>query len=362
MKIFMDRQHLQEELAKQGSYCEGRSPLYAAICRELAADAAQDAPWLESLENAWRMRPFAVGWEAAHLLLACMHFWALKGDAVELALLYPSCGGSGGEPRGAAKGFLRRVGQEFWERLSAALVQTNEVDRSAAWMLAAAAELKDTPFHLIELGTSAGLNLIGDYLPHTCRFVSDAGAPVEPPQGWDSIPHPILSRSGLDLRPRRLEDSLDRLWLKACIWADDLARLERLERAMQIFQRLEKTPFGPRIERCAFLDAPDWLRVNRHPNPGEGLLIFNSIATVYLNHSDYAALKRGIARSIAPWEERAIWVEFERPRHSDGPLELRIHRALKGRLQTKILATGGPRPTQFRLTAPCFANGGNYVD
>jgi hypothetical protein len=348
----MDRTSLLKALGGQRAYCKERSPLYAAILEELEDDAAASAAWPERAQHAWRGREFAVDWEAAHLLLAGMHFWALKGAAPELSAIYPSCGGPGRARAGAARAFLRRAPVQFWELLRSAHVQTNEVDRSVAWLLAAAAGFgsRHLAFHFVELGASAGLNLVGDHLPHRCRFTANDGRRAEPPAGWDRAPHAVLSRTGLDLAPRRLAHADDRLWLKACVWADDLPRLERLEHAAGVFLRLEKLPLGPRLERCAFADAPAWLQANRPARAGEGLLVFNSIATVYLGEGAYRELQHGMAAALAPWGGRAVWVEYERPRDAPGaPLELRIHRAAGGGLRTRVLASGPPRPTAMRF-------------
>jgi hypothetical protein len=343
----MQRPRLVAALAAQAAHCEGRSPLYAAVLKELQADAAS-ASWVERLEDTWRHRDFAVGWEAAHLLLAGMHYAALTGEAGELAALYPSCGGRGGEPRGVARDFLARAGAPFWERLRDARVQTNEVGRSVAWMVAAAQAFgpRNLPFHLVELGTSAGLNLVGDYLPQRCRFVPED---ARPPAGWNRRPHPVLTRSGLDLRPRNVAEEHDRLWLKACVWADDLPRLARLDRAIEVFLGMKQTP---RLARCTFADAPDWLLENLRPAPLEGLLVFNSIGTVYLADEDYAGLRRGMARALSAWQGRGVWVEYERARGTaGGPLELALHRAAGGRLETNVMASGAPCPEQMRLHA-----------
>ena len=85
----MNRRRLAAALAAQSDWCVGRSPLYAAVLAELADDAER-AAWPERLDRAWRGREFAVDWEAAHLLLAGMHYAALAGEAPELAALYPS--------------------------------------------------------------------------------------------------------------------------------------------------------------------------------------------------------------------------------------------------------------------------------
>ena len=344
----MDRSRLLQALAAQRAYCERRSPLYAAVLRELEADAGRSPAWLARLEDAWRERRFAVDWEAAHLLLAGMHYAALAGEADELAALYPSCGGRAGEPRGAARAFLARASREFWERLRHGLVQTNEVGRSVAWMVAAAAAFgaRNMAFHLVELGTSAGLNLVGDHVPQACRFSADEGAAA--PAGWNGR-HRVLTRAGLDLHPRRLAEAQDRRWLKACVWADDLPRLERLELAIEVFLGMQDQP---RLERCSFADAPDWVLAHLEPKPGQGLLVFNSIGTVYLGEEAYGGLRRGMARALAPWQDRAVWVEYERARDApEGPLELALHRAVAGGLRTEVIASGPPRPDRLRLHA-----------
>lgn len=345
----MDRVRLRHALASQRTYCETRSPFYAALLGELEAD--EDGAWLGEAEHAWRDRHFAVDWEAAHLLLACLHFWVLRGASEELAAVYPSCGGSGANPGGAARRFLDRAPGEFWERVRQGMVQTNEVGRSVAWMVAAAAAFgrRNLPFHLVELGTSAGLNLVGDHLPQACRFVGPDGEPATAPEGWNRV-QPALTRAGLDLCPRRLADADDRLWLKACIWADDLPRLGRLECAAETFLRLAEQPAGPRLERCVFADASRWLQANRPARPHEGLLVFNSIATVYLDEGDYEALQRGMAAALEPWADRALWVEYERARGAaNGPLELTVHRIVDGELRTCVLAAGAPRPEQMKI-------------
>ncbi|MBI4347531.1 MAG: DUF2332 family protein [Elusimicrobia bacterium] len=361
VELGMNGRRLAGVLAAQRRHCELRAPTYVDVLGALEDDLADRPPWLAPMEEAWRSRSFAVGWEAAHLLLAELHYYALSGRAMELAEAYPSCGGSGRGAGEAVKGFLRRAPDEFWRRLASAYVQTNEVDRSVAWMLAAAAAFgsRRMPFHFVELGASAGLNLVGDHLPHDCRVVpGEAGA--EAPPSWAS-PHRVLSRTGLDIRPRRLGDPEDRLWLKACVWTDDLERLRRLDGAVETFLRLEAGPAGPRLERCAFADAPAWLSTYRPPKDGEGLLVFNSIATIYLDESGYRKLARGMAAALAPWGGRAFWVEFERARGADdGPLELAVHRPEGGRLATRVLGTGAARPVEMRIKPGWEFLGGAY--
>lgn len=346
----MNGNRIVEELVRQGAYCGTRSPLYADVLYALAEDAPHSA-WFGALQDAWRGRRFAVGWEAAHLLLAGLHYAALRGAAEELAAVYPSCGGHGAGAGAAAKAFLHRAPQEFWNLLATANVQTNEVGRSVVWMLAAAAFFggRRTPFHLVELGASAGLNLIGDRLAHDCRVTREAD-PTTGVTDWKDAPLEILSRTGLDVHPLCLSREEDRLWLKACVWADDLSRLARLEHAMTVLLGLADESGAPRMERCTFAEAPEWLSARRPAVRGEGLLVFNSIATIYLDDRAYETLRHGLADALAPWDGRALWVEYERARGTRaGPLELRIHRVVDGRLDSRVAGWGEPRPRELRV-------------
>lgn len=358
----IDRHRLLRELASQRVHCQGRSPFYVAVLAEIETEAAESPEWLDRLEAAWRERRFAVGWEAAHLLLANLHFAALSGEDDALAAAYPSCGGNG-IPAGAVAAYLGRAPQAFWERLRGNHVQTNEVDRSVPWMVVGACAFgrRGIPYHFVELGASAGLNTVGDHVPHACRFEDAGGAECAPPAPWNGAPHDLLSRTGLDIRPRRVEDPVDRMWLKACVWADDAARLARLDGAVDAFLRMRGTPRGPILAHCDFESAPDWLRIHRRAHEGEGLLVFNSIGTIYLADDDYRELSRGMARALAPWGDRAVWVEYERARGaSAGPLDIRVHRVIDGQLCTRVLGSGAPRPVTLQLRAGWeFVQGGD---
>jgi hypothetical protein len=346
----MDRKTLVKELGTQSLYCEGRSRLYSRVLRALEEDAAGAPRWPDAAVRAWKGRRFAVGWEAPHLLLACMHYWALTGGAPELAAAFPSCGGDAEDPGGAAVAFLNQAPSAFWRKLRTAYVQTNEVDRAVAWMLVAAAAFgaRGIPFHLVELGASAGLTLIGDRLAHDCLLSDGSDFPAFASQSWNG-PYATASRIGLDRKPLRLSDSRARQWLRACVWADDRARLARLDRAISAFRSLEKGGFGPRMERCAFEEMPRWIGENIAPQADTGLLVFNSIATVYLDDAAYRLLQGEMARTLGRWGGRAFWVEFERPRGADGAMELRVHRADGRGLQTRTLGESQPRPTEFKL-------------
>jgi hypothetical protein len=123
------------------------------------------------------------------------------------------------------------------------MVQTNEVRRSACLLPAFAtiAAASGAPLALIEIGPSAGLNLLFDRYHYDYARdgrLGDAASPVlldadsrgEPLPLAGGIPR-VVSRVGIDLNPLDVRDPGDRRWLKALVWPEHHDRRELLERA-----------------------------------------------------------------------------------------------------------------------------------
>lgn len=125
-------------------------------------------------------------------------------------------------------------------------VQTNEVQRS--WMLLpgflhVARRTGVETLDLIELGSSAGLNLVWDRY----GYEYDAGSwgPEDAPlvmsgEERASVPADLLRlrprvrhRRGIDRSPIDVTREDETLLLKSFVWADQTERLERLDRAVQ---------------------------------------------------------------------------------------------------------------------------------
>ena len=125
-------------------------------------------------------------------------------------------------------------------------VQTNEVQRS--WVLLpcfldiarrAGVEIID----LLELGSSAGLNLLWDRYRY--RYENGTWGDEDAPlslSGEERRPVPeellrlqprVRHRRGVDLSPIDLTRPDDTLLLKSFVWADQTARLERLDHAVE---------------------------------------------------------------------------------------------------------------------------------
>jgi hypothetical protein len=240
------------------------SPLYAHLAPYIA-----ESPDLLSLfddlpQN--KQRPV--------LLFAAVHYLILKGTDHRLSVAFDAFDTRRGSEY-AREDFAdfcfansRRIRQIMQERN----VQTNEVNRCTALLPALMHIHHETklPLSLIDLGTSAGLNLFFDhYLYHysPAPLIGFPGSTVRlncelrghPPQ-MDINPPPVEMRVGIDTEPVDIRDEDEVLWLRACVWAGDVAREQRLESAIEVARKE-----WPDIRRGdaltqldgAVLDAPD---------------------------------------------------------------------------------------------------------
>jgi hypothetical protein len=130
------------------------------------------------------------------------------------------------------------------------VVQTNEVARCAGLLpdlAAVAAAAPDRPLALLEVGASAGLNLLLDRYRYDYGPGHGAGAPgaevVIRPQVEGDGPGPDLQvpevvwRRGLDRRPVDVTDDDAVRWLRSCVWPEQQARRELLGRAVAVARR-----------------------------------------------------------------------------------------------------------------------------
>jgi hypothetical protein len=170
------------------------------------------------------------------LVLAALQLAGLKGHPV-LGPLYESVReGELGDPEDAVRRVVAVmhetpsvVSDELWRA-----TQTNEPGRSAVLQAVIGDLVGDdrTPFSVIEVGTSAGINLHFDQFPVRS---SDDGNPLTlvcedltPLDRGRPLPR-VLRRVGIDPNPLDLSNEDDRLWLKACLWPEQRRRHERFD-------------------------------------------------------------------------------------------------------------------------------------
>lgn len=243
-------------------------PLYRHLCLASAADGEVAARLLLAPEPEQRVPT---------LLLGAVHDVLLGGLSDELAAWYGSITdpvrpiGTGADDPWPHFRRLALTDPDVEQRLRTRSTQTNEVGRCAV-LLPALAQVAASapgapdggarPLGLVEIGASAGLNLLLDrygycYRPTAMGQVVPAGdglqvgaGPVEVnPEAFVSldctlrgpvpVPLPtevptIASRVGLDRHPVDLSDRDDARWLVACQWPDQPERVHRARAAVAL--------------------------------------------------------------------------------------------------------------------------------
>ena len=203
-----------------------RQPYYHALLEALSHSAtALDLLCEVPLEQRNAMLPLAI-----------LHYRALRGESV-LAPLYASINGANRptpEQFAATVVALVEAQPELVREQLHRTVQTNEVGRSAV-LQAVLRELRRrglTDVNLLDVGTSAGLNL---YLDHYNVATEAGGDPLTlvcESLTSDDRPGPlptIHKRVGIDRNPLDLRRADDAMWLRACLWPENPDRLRRLE-------------------------------------------------------------------------------------------------------------------------------------
>lgn len=215
---------------------DGRAPLYGM----LAAAVADDPDLLALLD------PAPVEQAIPVLLFAAVHDLLLGDPGDPLAHFYPNLGGTA--DRAHAFAVFRRFALEHADEVGGLVAtrhtQTNEVGRCAL-LLPALGLLADEcgPLALIDVGASAGLNLLLDryryrYEPtghelgpaSTVVLECSTRGPVALPA---SMPD-IAAAVGLDPLPIHPTDTAACRWLEACVWPDQADRFHRLVAALEL--------------------------------------------------------------------------------------------------------------------------------
>jgi hypothetical protein len=239
-------EQLIEEIAKSFAHSathefRGASLLYERLATGMSTDAE-----LLSLASGAISKPVPM------IFLAAVHFLLLNGAEHPIAEFYPDIHS---EPHPLEtdmypifRDFCFRHQDEIEYLITTYHVQTNEVRRCACLLPAfgiAAKQAQGLPLALVELGASAGLNLLWDRYSYdygngiiygnrtspvqlTCTVRGDRLPPLP-----ETFPQ-IVSRIGIDLNPIDVRDQSAVNWLRAFIWPEHTARFDLLHRAVEI--------------------------------------------------------------------------------------------------------------------------------
>jgi hypothetical protein len=249
--------HPPEGLAQHFVRCAEGVRATSALYGRLLLAVADDPDLLALAGAARRYQP------AGLLLLAAVHYLLLRGGEPRppLAAYYPSVVGAAtrtGDPALAFRRFCLARQEEIRELIASRRVQTNEVGRSACLLPAftlASGMSRGRPLALVEVGASAGLNLLFD------RYTYDYGDGVVRGEAGSSVriscslrgasrpPLPkalprVASRVGVDRHPVDVRDPDARLWQRALVWPEHTARAKILRRALDI-ARITPPPVEP---------------------------------------------------------------------------------------------------------------------
>jgi len=220
------------------------SPLYERLSLCIADDA-------ELLAIAARAKS---GQPVPNLFLGAVHFLLLGGVQHPLAHFYPSSpptASSSADPYPSFRAFCQEYREDILELISNRLVQTNEVRRCGCLLPAfthVAQQAGGRPWAMVEIGASAGLNLLWDRYGYDYGIGRRYGNPRSPVQivcgllGDRHLPltavWPVVTmRVGLDLTPIDVRDPDAALWLRALVWPAEVGRAELLQQAVQVAQQ-----------------------------------------------------------------------------------------------------------------------------
>ncbi|PBB06275.1 DUF2332 domain-containing protein [Salimicrobium humidisoli] len=218
--------------------CIGSSPLY----RELSLKIAEDEDILDLCTEVEKSQPIP------NLLFGAVHYLLLKGTEHELKDYYPSLVDF---PKRDCylyrifKDFCLENKEEIKVILKNNIVQTNEVRRCAYLFPVFSYIYAQTqkPLSLIEIGTSAGLQLLWDqyaysYGTEETYGKKDSAVHLESKVREGRISEhllndvpPVAERIGVDLNIVDVTVTEEKLWLEALIWPEHADRRRNFLRA-----------------------------------------------------------------------------------------------------------------------------------
>ena len=276
-------------------------------------------------------------------LLGAVHRLVLAGDAPELLHHYPTTEGDGDVAAMWAP--FRSLLAERGEQLRPAFArppQTNEVGRSVPLLagLLVLSQATALPVWLLEIGASAGLNLLLDRYYYaqdgfawgdetsTVRF-DDLWHDGHPPLAHRPV---VVERRGCDRDPIDVTNATARLELMSYVWPGQARRFELLRDALELAAQ------SPPPLDCA--DITDWLPGQlKERHPGSVTVVFHSIVWQYLSDEERDRIEHVIhvAGERATSDAPVAWLRLEPPPEMF-PAELRLQIWPGG--QDRLLAHG----------------------
>lgn len=217
------------------------SPLYAKLASEIA-DSRDILSLVSEVDRTQQI---------SELLFAAVHYLLLGGIDHPLADFYPDLVS---QPRSHDRAFpyFRDFCFDYQTEIEYLIttqrIQTNEVLRCTGLLPAfqrVAKQIGKQPLCMVELGASAGLNMLWDHYSYHYGHAGHTGARrstvqldcmlrgnFQPPISGDMPP--TNTRIGIDLNPIDVHDETSTRWLRALIWPEHHEQAKRLNNALEI--------------------------------------------------------------------------------------------------------------------------------
>lgn len=274
------------------------SPVYAALAERLAGRPHVAAPVLGD----------DVGWDLGLRLFGAVHHLVLTGaDPGALSGSWDDFAGALARHEDRLRRFVSERG-----------VQTNETQRSVALLPAFLTIARETgrPLELLELGPSAGLNLVLD--GYRYRYAAADWGPPGAALSFDvtergPVPADVLGarleirrRRGIDLAPVDVTTDDGALLLRSFLWPGVHDRASRLEAAIATLRAASRPP---ELVRGDYVELLPGFLAGR---PGDAVtVVFQTASTDYLEAEPYARLREALERGGADGRPLA-WVSTRR--------------------------------------------------
>jgi hypothetical protein len=248
-------------------------------------------------------------WDVPLRLFAAVHYLVLSGAA-------PDALSGRFEDFAAA---LAEHEHELQARIEMHGVQTNEVQRCTMLLptFLAAAAATGLPLELIELGPSAGLNLLVDRYRY--RYTNGSYGPADAlleltvEERLGRVPAALLERElvvrrrrGIDLAPVDATAADGYLLLRSFVWPGLDERVARLDAAVETLRR---TPERPELIAGDYTAVLPTLLADR---PADALtVVFETFSTIYLPEAAARQLAEALEAAAADGRPLA-WVSVRR--------------------------------------------------
>lgn len=240
----MDHQQLANNFKRFAELeCKGSSELYELLSNKIADD-----------EELLELCTYAqVGQPVPNLLFGAVHSLLLQGKAHPVNEYYASIKTGPKKPADETFTLFKDFCVKHWEEiigiLTTNLVQTNEVRRTAYLypVLTFIHQKCDKPLSLIEIGSSAGLQLnvdryrynYGDGFTYgdsesSVHITSQVKGDEKPDFSLQSPT--VVFKRGLDLNTLNLRNKEDAMWLNALIWPEHVERRQLFQAATAYFK------------------------------------------------------------------------------------------------------------------------------